>query len=100
MVQKTSADKYNVIFQTKAIDDKIYIKEQKGFYQSIRRYLSVGLMLLFIVTPFIKYQGNKRFYSMLKHRPKSSLLLFLPARFTDFYLPLYYGGLCLVLCRQ
>ena len=40
-------------------DESIYIREQKGFYQKIRRYLGWALMLAFIVIPFIQFNGQQ-----------------------------------------
>ncbi|TMO69834.1 cytochrome c oxidase accessory protein CcoG [Pseudoalteromonas aurantia] len=37
----------------------IYIREQKGFFQKIRRYLSWLLMITFITIPFIQYGGKQ-----------------------------------------
>ena len=47
----------NLIFKTSDIDTKIYIREQKGYFQRIRRVLSVFLLSLFVVLPFIKFNG-------------------------------------------
>lgn len=37
----------------------IYIREQKGFYQQIRRNLGWLLMLMFIAIPWIQYKGEQ-----------------------------------------
>ncbi|KGJ98760.1 cytochrome c oxidase accessory protein CcoG [Thalassotalea sp. ND16A] len=114
MVQKTSTDKGSIIFQTKAIDDKIYIKEQKGFYQSIRRYLSVALMMLFIVTPFIQYQGKQAILFDVEAQhlkvfsyyfyPQDLLIftfVFIIAAFALFYVASKYGRIwCGFACPQ
>jgi len=50
-----------VIFKTKNITPRqdIVIKEQKGYYQRIRRILSFTLLFMFIALPFINYQGEQ-----------------------------------------
>ena len=59
----TTQHKQQVIFQTNQLgpgnDQKIYVREQKGFYQKIRRIFSIVLMGLFIAIPFIQYQGQQ-----------------------------------------
>ena len=37
----------------------IYIREQKGYFQRIRRYLGWVLMLTFIAIPWIPYDGRQ-----------------------------------------
>ncbi len=37
----------------------IYIREQKGFFQQIRRNLGWLLMLMFIAIPWIQYTGEQ-----------------------------------------
>lgn len=39
--------------------NKIYIREESGFFQKIRRYLNVMLISLFVLLPFIPYQGQQ-----------------------------------------
>ena len=53
--------KDQIIFSTKDSCGKIYIREQTGFYQRIRRALSWLLMALFIGIPFIQYNGEQAF---------------------------------------
>jgi len=50
-----------VIFKTKNITPRqnIVIKEQKGYYQRIRRMLASTLLLLFVLLPFINYHGEQ-----------------------------------------
>ncbi|WP_082897261.1 cytochrome c oxidase accessory protein CcoG [Thalassotalea crassostreae] len=61
----TLINKQQVIFQTNQIgnssttDQKIYVREQKGFYQRIRRSISFVLMSLFILIPFISHQNEQ-----------------------------------------
>ncbi|GAA0817422.1 cytochrome c oxidase accessory protein CcoG [Colwellia sp. D2M02] len=40
-------------------NESIYVREQKGFYQRIRRYLGWLLMLTFIAIPFIQFNGEQ-----------------------------------------
>lgn len=62
-----------VIFQTKNFDDKIYIREQKGYFQKIRRILNLFLILGFIFLPLIQYNGHQAVYFDLD---KQKLTLF------------------------
>lgn len=48
-----------IIFQTPHIDNTLYVKEQKGHYQRIRRIISTLLFCLFIATPFFKHQDQQ-----------------------------------------
>ncbi len=108
--QKTQA----VIFQTADIDDKIIIKEQKGAWQQTRRWLATVLMLVFIGTPFIRFQGEQavlfdigaqqlRLFSMVLY-PQDLLVffyLFVIAAFLLFYVSARYGRLwCGFMCPQ
>ena len=52
-------DKEQLIFITSQTDSKIYIREQKGYFQQIRRSLNVFLIALFVVTPFIRFNGQQ-----------------------------------------
>jgi len=40
-------------------DDAIHVREQKGIYQKIRRYLGWLLMIAFLTIPFIQYNGEQ-----------------------------------------
>ncbi|WNC70043.1 cytochrome c oxidase accessory protein CcoG [Thalassotalea nanhaiensis] len=112
-VDKT-IDKNQLIFQTKHIDEKIYVKEQKGFFQKIRRYLGVLLMLMFIGIPFIQYQGEQAvlFDVAAQHLkvfsyyfyPQDLLiftLIFIIAAFSLFFVSSKYGRIwCGFTCPQ
>lgn len=104
----------NVIFQTKSIDSKIYVKEQKGFYQRIRRVLGWALILLFIITPFVQYNNEQailfnvaaqklNLFSVVLY-PQDLMffaLLFLFSAFTLFYISTKYGRIwCGYVCPQ
>lgn len=51
-----------VIFQTANIDNKIYIREQSGYFQRIRRYINIMLVSAFIILPLLRYQGHQAIY--------------------------------------
>lgn len=51
-----------IIFQTQNIDDKIYIREQKGYFQNIRRVLNWFLVSAFILLPLVQYKGQQAVY--------------------------------------
>ncbi|MDR6984539.1 cytochrome c oxidase accessory protein FixG [Rheinheimera pacifica] len=103
-----------IIFSTKDSSGKIYIREQSGFYQRIRRALSWLLMALFIGIPFIQYNGEQAFrinagqqtielFSIILF-PQDFLiaaLLFTLAAFVLFYVTRLYGRVwCGYTCPQ
>ncbi|MCS4308663.1 cytochrome c oxidase accessory protein FixG [Rheinheimera pacifica] len=103
-----------IIFSTKDSSGKIYIREQSGFYQRIRRVLSWLLMALFIGIPFIRYNGEQAFrinagqqtielFSVILF-PQDLLitaLLFTLAAFVLFYVTRLYGRVwCGYTCPQ
>lgn len=103
-----------IIFSTKDSSGKIYIREQSGFYQRIRRILSWLLMALFIGIPFIQYNGEQAFrinaaqqtielFSIILF-PQDLLiaaLLFTLAAFALFYVTRLYGRVwCGYTCPQ
>ncbi|OKY25409.1 cytochrome c oxidase accessory protein CcoG [Thalassotalea sp. PP2-459] len=103
-----------VIFQTTHIDSPIYIKEQKGHYQRVRRLLSSMLLCLFIVIPFFQYQGQQavlfdltsqklHFFSFIFY-PHDLLLfvfIFIIAAFLLFVVSKKYGRVwCGFTCPQ
>ena len=49
----------DIIFQTAAYQDKIYVKPQRGFFYALRQRLNIVLMALFVLLPFIQYQGKQ-----------------------------------------
>lgn len=69
----SSKPNQTVIFQTKNFDDKIYIREQKGYFQKIRRILNWFLVLGFILLPLIQYNGHQAVFFDLD---KQKLTLF------------------------
>lgn len=103
-----------VIFQTSNLDGKVYIREQTGFFQKVRRYLSTALMMTFILLPFIQYQGKQailfdigaqklHLFSLILH-PQDLLIfvyLFIFAAFVLFYVSSRNGRIwCGYLCPQ
>ena len=113
-IGKSKIAKQAVIFQTNNIDEKIYIREQQGYFQKIRRILSWGLMFIFIFLPFITYKGQQailfdvaqqqfKFFSVIIF-PQDFLilcLLFILSAFLLFYLTSLYGRIwCGYTCPQ
>ncbi|WP_206484275.1 cytochrome c oxidase accessory protein CcoG [Thalassotalea sp. G2M2-11] len=106
--------KENLIFKTPYTGDKIYIREQFGRYQKIRRYLSVVLVLIFAMIPLIEFQGKQAVYFDLQQQkiqlfsmtlfPQDFLifcLLFTLAAFLLFYVTKLYGRVwCGFTCPQ
>jgi cytochrome c oxidase accessory protein FixG len=104
----------NLIFKTSDIDDRIYLREQKGKYQLIRRSLSVILILLFVLVPFIQFNGVQAVYFDLLQQqvhlfsltlfPQDLLivcLVFVLAAFVLFYITQFYGRVwCGFTCPQ
>lgn len=113
-VNSSYLSKENLIFKTPARDDKIYLREQKGNIQRIRRSLSSLLMVLFIFVPFIRYQGAQAIYFDLTQQqlhlfsftlfPQDLLivcLLFIFSAFLLFYVTKFYGRVwCGFTCPQ
>ncbi|WP_084144413.1 cytochrome c oxidase accessory protein CcoG [Ferrimonas kyonanensis] len=48
-----------IIFRSGVSEGKIYIREQQGRLQRIRRGLNVGLIGLFMLLPLLQYQGHQ-----------------------------------------
>ncbi len=112
--ENISQEKQTVIFQTKAIDENIYIREQKGYFQKIRRSLSWLLMVAFILIPMLTFEGKQailfdvaqqqfHFYSIILF-PQDFLifcLIFILAAFLLFYFTSLYGRIwCGYTCPQ
>jgi len=104
----------NLIFKTSAIDDRIYLREQKGKFQLIRRSLSIVLILLFAFVPFIQFEGAQAVYFDLQQQqihlfslvlfPQDLVivcLIFILAAFLLFYVTQFYGRVwCGFTCPQ
>lgn len=103
----------NFIFKTSDIDDRIYLREQKGKYQLLRRSLSMLLILLFVSVPFIQFNGAQAIYFDLQQQvhlfsltlfPQDLLivcLVFIFAAFLLFYITQFDGRIwCGFTCPQ
>ena len=101
MQQRPAAEQ--IIFSTKDSSGKIYIREQKGYFQVIRRSINTVLMLLFVCLPWLNFQGQQaiqldaaqqRLYIFGRVLlPQDFLifaLLFTLAAFALFYLYIHY----------
>ena len=95
-------------------DNGVYIREQKGFYQKIRRNINWLLMLLFIALPFAKFNGQQavlldvvkqefRIFNMT-FWPQDFILLagiFIVAAFALFFITTWLGRIwCGYACPQ
>ena len=112
MQQRPAAEQ--IIFSTKDSSGKIYIREQKGYFQRIRRSINTVLMLLFVCLPWLNFQGQQaiqldaaqqRLYIFGRVLlPQDFLifaLLFTLAAFALFYLTKLYGRIwCGYTCPQ
>ncbi|OHU87993.1 MULTISPECIES: cytochrome c oxidase accessory protein CcoG [Pseudoalteromonas] len=92
----------------------IYIREQKGYFQRIRRYLSWFLMLVFIGLPWITYQGQQAILFDVAHQkfkifgatflPQDFMLLagvFMAGAFALFFVTNWLGRVwCGFVCPQ
>jgi cytochrome c oxidase accessory protein FixG len=106
--------KENIIFKTSLLNENIYIREQKGKFQFIRRSLSFVLMSIFVLVPFIKYNGFQAVYFDLQQQkfnlfsftlfPQDLLILcliFIFSAFLLFYVTKIYGRIwCGFTCPQ
>lgn len=95
-------------------EPKIYIREQFGFYQKVRRYLAWSLMLLFVFIPFIRYSGAQAVLFDVEYQtlqvfsvtlfPQDLFifsLVFAVAAFALFYVTRLYGRVwCGFTCPQ
>ncbi|QHJ13120.1 Ferredoxin-type protein NapH [Paraglaciecola mesophila] len=113
-MSQSLASKQDVIFQTSQLDGKIYIREQKGDFQRIRRYLSWVLVSGFMLLPWVQYHGQQ---GILFNVPEQKLtlfditlfpqdmfifsLIFILAAFLLFYITRLYGRVwCGYTCPQ
>lgn len=106
--------KENLIFKSSAAKYKIYIREQQGKFQRIRRYLNVLLLALFVVAPLLKYKGVQAIYFDLQQQqfhlfsltlfPQDLLIvcfIFVLAAFLLFYVTKFFGRIwCGFTCPQ
>lgn len=103
-----------IIFTTKDTSGKIYIREQYGHFQRLRRRLNIGLMSLFLLLPWLNYQGSQAIQVDVAQLrlfifgwvlvPQDFLiiaLLFTLAAFALFYITKLYGRIwCGYTCPQ
>ena len=107
-------DPDNLIVLSKANEPKIYIREQFGFFQKLRRYIASILMTLFIFIPLMRYQGQQAVLFDVEQQtlqvfsfilfPQDMVifsLLFAFAAFALFYISSLYGRVwCGFACPQ
>ena len=113
-IKAKPVDPSQIIFTTQNIDRKIYVKEQRGRYQSVRRYLSWALMLSFVLLPWLQYDGSQAILFDLDSQrlnffawsfyPQDLMIfvfLFVFAAFGLFYVSALYGRVwCGFVCPQ
>jgi len=113
-VNNSSKPNQAVIFQTKNIDDKIYIREQKGYFQRIRRALNWILISVFIALPLVQYNDQQAVYfdlakqkftffsiTLFPHDLMIFCLVAILAAFLLFYFTRLYGRIwCGYTCPQ
>lgn len=113
-VSQPLTSKQSVIFQTSQLDGKIYIREQKGYFQRIRRYLSWVLVSGFILLPWVQYHGQQAILFNIAEQkltlfgitlfPQDMFifsLIFILAAFLLFYITRLYGRVwCGYTCPQ
>ncbi|WP_105168385.1 cytochrome c oxidase accessory protein CcoG [Pseudoalteromonas sp. T1lg23B] len=92
----------------------IYIREQKGYFQRIRRYLSWFLILIFVGLPWLNYQGQQAILFDVAHQqfrifsatflPQDFMLLawlFMAGAFALFFVTNWLGRVwCGFICPQ
>lgn len=94
--------------------NKIYIREETGYYQQWRRYINVVLVGIFVLLPFIRYQGGQAilfdvgqqtltFFAFVLYPQDLMIfaLLFILAAFSLFLVTRHYGRVwCGFTCPQ
>ncbi|WP_286263258.1 cytochrome c oxidase accessory protein CcoG [Thalassotalea atypica] len=95
-------------------EDSIYVRQQKGKFQSLRKYTGTLLMIVFVLIPWLTYQGEQaillniadqqfRFFSMTFFPQDLTILaaLFMVGAFTLFFITTWLGRVwCGFLCPQ
>lgn len=95
-------------------NSKIYIREETGFYQKWRRYLNFMLVGIFVLLPFIRYEGEQAIlfdvgqqtltlfaYVLYPQDLMIFALLFILAAFALFLVTRHYGRVwCGFTCPQ
>lgn len=104
----------NLIYSTGQNEGKIYIREQFGFYQKIRRSLNSILLMIFVLLPFLRHDSKQAILFDIQQQklhlfsftlyPQDLIIfsLFLAlAAFTLFYTTKLYGRVwCGFVCPQ
>ncbi|MCJ8319787.1 MAG: cytochrome c oxidase accessory protein CcoG [Colwellia sp.] len=112
-MSKSHLSKENLIFKT-PVNEKIYLREQKGLFQKIRRSLSIVLMAIFVFIPFIQYKGMQAVFFDLQQQklhifsftlyPQDLYIVslgFILAAFLLFYVTQFFGRIwCGFTCPQ
>ncbi len=107
-------DSSAIIFKVPVAEKKIYIREQQGYFQRLRRGLNIILVALFAGLPWISWQGEQailfdvgaqtlRFFSWVLYPQDLMIfvLLFSLAAFALFYITKKYGRVwCGFTCPQ
>lgn len=102
------------IKQISPSSSKIQIREQKGYFQRIRTSMNSLLVLLFLLTPFISYQGRQAILFNISEQqfiffgttlwPQDFTILawiFIAAAFLLFFATVFWGRVwCGFLCPQ
>lgn len=102
------------IKQISTPSNKIQIREQKGYFQRIRTGMNSLLVLLFLLTPFISYQGRQAILFNISEQqfiffgttlwPQDFTVLawiFIAAAFMLFFATVFWGRVwCGFLCPQ
>ena len=113
-MQKSYLEPQNVIFSTGPVNRKIYIREQSGYFQRIRRGLNALLISLFVLVPFIPYNNHQavffdvaaqkfHFFAITLYPQDLGIfaLLFILAAFALFAITKVYGRVwCGFACPQ
>jgi len=113
-VKSSNLSAEKLIFKTSSLEGKIYIREQKGVFQRIRRSLSFILFIMFIFIPFIQFDGAQAIYFDLQQHqfhlfsltlfPQDFFivtLLLIFSAFLLFYVTKFYGRVwCGFTCPQ
>lgn len=72
----------DMIIKPHKTEEPIYVREQKGFYQRIRRYLGWVLMAIFVAIPWLQYRGEQAvLFDVGTQQFKIFSLTFLPQDF-------------------
>ena len=104
----------DMIIKPYKTDGPIYVREQKGYFQKIRRVMGWILMLSFILIPFIQYNGQQavlldvgqqqfRIFGVT-YWPQDFMILaclFMGAAFALFFITVWLGRVwCGYMCPQ